>query len=99
MNDTYIIPEVYDCETELPSDDDTSQLRDEEMRRKKEGKADDIIAMQAVVCLLIAAGIVIANIYCPDKAEALYKQICRLSADTSELFPNPVRLIMEYFRR
>lgn len=97
MNETYLIPTVIDEAAPLPAEDDTAQLAQEEKRRRKEGKADDIIAMQAAVCMLIAAGVIITNIFRPDISGELFDRLCELSESESELFPNPIGLIMQLF--
>lgn len=99
MNDTYIIPEVYDERSKLPPDDDTSALEEERSRRKKEGKADDIIAMQTALCLLIAIGLAALNIFRSDIAGDILSRLRGLSADTSELFQNPISMLTEYLSR
>ena len=97
MNDTYIVPEVFDVSAQLPPEDDVPALEESTAARKKEGKADDIIAMQAVICLLIAAGLAVSNIFVPDTAEGIFSRLKSLSESTNELFPNPIELIAEHF--
>lgn len=97
MNETYIIPTVADEFEELPPEDDTEQLAEEGARRRKEGRADDVIAMQAAVCILIAIGVIITNIFQPDTAEALFAKLRQLAESGNELFPDPIGLIAEYF--
>lgn len=96
MNDTYIIPEVYDDIEKMPDEDDTAALAEERSRQKKEGRADDIIAMQTAVCLLTAIVLAVLNIFRSDIAGELFEKLSGLSADTNELFRNPIYLIMEY---
>lgn len=69
----------------------------QEIRSRKASKPEDIIAMQAVMCILIAVLLIGVNCIYPDTAEALYDKICRLSQDKTELIPNPVDLIIKYF--
>ena len=97
MNETYIIPTVTEEAAVLPAEDDTEQLAQEEKRRRKEGKADDIIAMQAAVCMLIAAGLIITNIFRPDISGELFDRLRGLTGSENELFPNPIGLIMQLF--
>ena len=97
MNETYIIPVVTDEAEDLPAEDDTEQLEIEEKRRKREGRADDIIAMQAAVCMIAAVGLIVTNIFRPDIAGELFGRLRELSESTDELFPNPIGLIMRLF--
>lgn len=97
MNETYIIPTVADEFEELPPEDDALQLAEEGARRRREGRADDIIAMQAALCILIAVGVIVTNIFQPDIAETLFEKLRQLAESKTELFPNPIGLIAEYF--
>jgi len=75
---------------------DSTEALVEEIRSRKASKPEDIIAMQSVVCILIAVFLIAANYIYPDTAEALYGKICRLSQDKTELIPNPIDLIIRY---
>lgn len=75
---------------------DSTEALTEEIRSRKASKPEDIIAMQAVVCVLIAVFLIAANYLYPDTAEALYNKICSLSQDKTELIPNPIDFIIRY---
>ena len=94
MNETYIIPTVADDRPALPADDDTEQLTEESFRRKREGGADDIIAMQAAVCMLIAAALMITNIFRSDISGELFGRLHELTESSHELFTNPIELLL-----
>ena len=86
-------------EAEIISDDDnTEKLKEEDIRRQREGRADDIVSMQAVLCLIIAAGLVILNIARPEIAEELIGFLRRLSTVDKNIIPNPVDHIIEFVK-
>lgn len=82
---------------ELPVEDDTELLATETKRRRKEGRADDSAAMQAAVCLILAIALVVLNTAYPDTAGELFSRVRELSADTAEIIPDPIELIVHYF--
>ncbi len=88
-----------ETEAEIISDDDnTEKLKEEDIRRRREGRADDIVSMQAVLCLIIAAGLVILNIAKPEIAEELIGFLRRLSTVDKNIIPNPVDHIIEFVK-
>lgn len=96
MNETYIIPEVTDDLPVFPAEDDTAQLAAEREHRRREGGADDIIAVQAALCMLIAAGLIMTNIFRPDISGELFSRIKELTDSSHELFVNPIELLLSY---
>ena len=97
MNETYIIPTVVDDRPALPDEDDAEKLAEESSRRKREGHADGIIAMQAAVCMLIAAVLMITNIFRPDISGELFCRLHELTESSRELFTNPIELLLALF--
>lgn len=104
MDEIIINPEITDIqedaeeiETEqIPYDDDTEYLEIDNIRRKKEGKADDSASMQTALCMIIAIGLIILNIFKPDIAEDLLLYVKKFSESTEELFKNPIDIIINY---
>ncbi len=79
-------------------DDDAELLLEEYEEEKKYGRADDSAAMQAVMCLLIAAGLLIYNIFYPDTAGSLLSKLRQLSAGDSSIIRNPIDIITELWQ-
>ena len=59
-------------------------------------RPDDVIAMQSVLCILLALLLIAANYFYPDTAEELYGKITALTSDPKNLIPNPIDLIISY---
>lgn len=88
-----------ETETEVISDEDnTERLQEEDIRRRREGRADDIVSMQTVLCLIIAAGLVVLNIAQPDIAEEIIGFLRKLSMVDKNIIPNPVDYIIEFVK-
>ncbi len=88
-----------DTEMEAIADEDnTERLREEDIRRRREGRADDIVSMQAVLCLIMAAGLVVLNIAKPDIAEEFIGFLRGLSTVDKDIIPNPVDHIIEFVK-
>lgn len=70
---------------------------EEEKTESKKGTGpDDIVAMQAVVCILTAILIFGINIAFPDIAEGVYSKLKALTDSSNELFPNPIDRILQF---
>ena len=93
MNETYIIPEVTDDLPVFPLRTTPHSCGGREHRRR-EGGADDIIAVQAALCMLIAAGLIMTNIFRPDISGELFSRIKELTDSSHELFVNPIELLL-----
>lgn len=104
MDEIIMNPEISDAqedteetETEqLPAVDDTEYLEIDSIRRKKEGKADDSASMQTALCMIIAIGLIILNVFKPDIAEDLLLHMKKFSESSDELFRNPIDIVMGY---
>lgn len=59
----------------------------------KQQKYDDIIAMQAVVCIAAALGFVVLNLVRPQLCGELISLLKTYTESGKELFPNPIDLI------
>ncbi len=75
---------------ELTAEEDTVEVLVEEISRKKKRKADDIIAFQAVVCILLAAAFFVGNMLYPEVTAPLFGKLRSLTADSSDIMPNPI---------
>ncbi|MBR6580201.1 MAG: hypothetical protein IKK66_02785 [Ruminococcus sp.] len=91
--DVYYEPEIND---ELPQEDSTEYLEYEKIRTKKEGQLEDIPAMQGILCLILAVGMVVLNMFYPDTAEDLFGMIKGYSASEEEILENPINYLIEY---
>lgn len=83
----------------MPDKDTTEYLETEEKRRRREGLLEDIPAMQGVLCLLLAVGLILLNIRFPDMAEELFLMVKDFSSSENELFENPIELLEELCRK
>lgn len=83
-------------EQQLPVVDNTEYLEIDNIRRKKEGKADDSASMQTALCMIIAIGLIILNVFKPDIAEDLLLYLKKFSESSKELFRNPIDIIIGY---
>lgn len=79
---------------ELP--EDSTELLIEEYDKKRRNRADDIIATQAVLCILIGALFIAGNMLYPDITGAVFSRIKALASDNSSVMPNPIDLIAGY---
>ncbi|MDE5946014.1 MAG: hypothetical protein K2G63_01710, partial [Oscillospiraceae bacterium] len=69
----------------------SSAASDVYMRQKYENKkiqkADDIIAIQAVICIVLAIGFFTANLFYPDICHDVYVMLDNLVKDKEHLVP------------
>lgn len=91
--DVYYEPEMTE---ELPQEDSTEYLESEKIRSKKEGQLEDISAMQGILCLILAVGLIVLNTFYPDTAEDLFEMIKSCSASEEEILENPINYLIEY---
>lgn len=80
----------------LPPEDSTEELKEENFRRKKEGRLEDTAAVQAAVCLIISIGTVLLNVWKPTVAEELFDMVKGFSTSETPLFENPINTLMEF---
>lgn len=59
---------------------------------QKSSKADEIIAVQAVICIILAIGFFVMNMFYPDICQELYTMFQSYVKDTE----NPVPYISDY---
>ncbi|MDD6345888.1 MAG: hypothetical protein PUA51_06700 [Oscillospiraceae bacterium] len=77
------IPDNFDEESEKS---DIEAVREKYESRKSQ-KADEIIAVQAVICILLTIGFFTANIFCPQICRELYDILESLVNDTEHIVP------------
>ena len=75
-----------------PADDSTEALI-KEYDRKRRNKADDVIAAQAVICILLGAALFCTQLLRPDIAEELLGRFRSLTGDRSFIVPNLIDLV------
>lgn len=80
----------------IPPEDDTEFLENDAEIRKKEGSAGDSVSMQTALCMIIAVGFIVLNIFKPDIAEALFIKLREISGNTENVIPNPIDIISAY---
>lgn len=79
---------------EIPCEDDTEVLL-KKFDKKRNQKIDDIVAMQAVICVLLTVFMFAAHIFYPDIFEPIYGKLRGLISDEQEIMPNLIDVIME----
>lgn len=82
----------------ISQEDDVEFLESENMHRKKEGRADDCVSMQTALCMIIAVGLILFNIYNPDTAEKLFSMLKDFSESKKEIMSNPIDIISDYIK-
>lgn len=81
-----------------PCEDSTEVLL-EKYDRKKTQKLDDITAMQAVVCILLAASLFVLNMAAPELSEPIFTRLKELSADKTEIIPNIIDVLISLWAK
>ncbi len=95
--DETVIDEVQENEEEIISEEDNTELLEiDNTRRKKEGRADDAVTMQTALCMIIAAGLIILNIFRPDTADELFSRIKDFAFRENEIISNPIDIVTDY---
>ena len=82
-------------ETAIEGAEDSTQALLEEYDRKKKNKPDDVIATQAVVCILIGLLMFGANLLYPDFTGAVFSRLRELTSDSRDVIPNPIDLLID----
>lgn len=95
--DEIVIDEVQEVEAEVIPDEDNAELLEiDNTRRKKEGRADDAVTMQTALCMIIAVGLIILNIFRPDTADELFSNVKERAFGKNEIISNPIDIITDY---
>lgn len=68
----------------------------EEYEMKRRNRADDIIATQAVICILLALLFIAGSIFLPELTGEVFGRLKSLAADSSEVIANPIDIILGY---
>lgn len=85
--------ENTDITTEEQACPDSTEALLEKYDRKC--RLDDSAAMQAVVCILLAAALFFANFKFPNEVAALLHHTATLSESENELFSNPINGLLK----
>ncbi len=86
---TQITEEIPETEK---TDDSTEELL-EKYDRRSQRKADDVTAMQTVVCIVTAVLLFGLNAFYPETCGEIFKKLKELAFSRNEIFPNPIDLI------
>lgn len=89
MDDNMITTEIEN------NDPDSAEALLDKYDRKSRSRSDDSAAMQAVVCILLAAAMFLSNLRFPEEVKALLERIIILSEDENELIPNPIDAVCD----
>ncbi|MDE6665264.1 MAG: hypothetical protein K2K14_03625 [Ruminococcus sp.] len=76
------------------TEDSTEELLERYDRRTRR-KADDIPAMQTVVCVITAVLLFGLNAFYPETCGEIFTKLKELAFSSNEIFPNPIDLITE----
>lgn len=93
MNEEEFTELTPEYESDEPCEDSTEVLLEKYDRRRTQ-KIDDVFAMQAVMCVILAAAMFAANLLCPEICEPLYERLRELTSDGNEIMPNLIDVIM-----
>ena len=76
--------------------EDTTEALMESYDRKRRNRADDIIAPQAVICILIGVLFIAGNMLYPDITGAIFQKLRGLVTEDKNIIPNPIDHILNY---
>lgn len=76
--------------------EDTTEELIAEYGKKRRNRSDDVIATQAVVCIMLAVAYFAASRFCPDITGALFVRLRSFVTDSSEIMPNPIDFLINY---
>ena len=93
MNEEDFIELTPEEETGEPCEDSAEVLLKRYEKRRSQ-KTDDIFAMQAVVCVLLAAALFALNLACPELCGPVYQKLRELAEDEREIMPNLIDLVI-----
>jgi len=90
-----VVDDVANCEesTEICEDSTEKLLEKYDCRSRR--KADDVPAMQMVVCIVTAVLIFGLNAFYPEIGGGIFRKLNEMAFSGKELFPNPIDLITE----
>ena len=77
--------------------EDSTEALIESYNRKRRNRADDIIATQAVICILIGVLFIAGNILYPDITGAVFQKLRELVTEERDIIPNPIDYILNCF--
>lgn len=83
-------------DNEQNSENETITVSDSELIKRfsrRSQRSDDAVAMQAVICILLSAGLFAVHLFAPETADPVFRLIESLSSSENELFTNPLGLI------
>lgn len=93
---TELTPEY--CQEEYCGEDpvceDSAEALLEKYERRRSQKTDDIFAMQAVICVLLAAALFVFNLFWPEICAPVYEKLRSAASDEREIMPNLIDVVM-----
>lgn len=87
-----VIEDVAACEETC---EDNTEVLLEKYDRRPQRKADDVPAMQTVICIVTAVLIFGLNAFYPEIGGEIFRKLNEVAFSGKELFPNPIDLITE----
>lgn len=77
------------------ADSDSTEALLEKYEGRSRRKADDVPAMQTVICVIVSAVIFALNAFYPEKGGEVFGKLKDLAFSPNEIIPNPIDLISE----
>lgn len=84
---------MADKEAEKLLGNDSAEALAEEYDMKRKNRADDAVAMQSVVCILLGAALFAGNIFFPEATGEIIGRLKSLAFDSSPVIPNPIDML------
>lgn len=84
---------MADKEAEELLGNDSTEALAEGYDMKRRNRADDAVAMQAVVCILLGAALFAGNIFFPEATGEVIGILRRIAFESSPVIPNPIDML------
>lgn len=78
------------------TDENSTEALIESYDRKRKNRADDIIATQAVICILLGVLFIAGNMLYPDITGAVFAKLRGLVTEDKNIITNPIDHILSY---
>lgn len=88
--------EIIEVQEEIEPQDSIEYLEAEEKRQKREGQLEDIPAMQGVICVILAVGLILLNLKFPEMAEEIFRTIKDNTLSEKSVISNPIDALIGF---
>lgn len=76
--------------------DDSTEVLIKKYNNRNYRKNDDIMAMQAVLCILLVLSFLVVNISEPELAKSLFSYVKNMSENRDEVIPNLIDVVISF---